>query len=154
MSREQHISEAIAEQLKTISGIRVYEQVMMNKFETYQFDYVGLYGSTDERMVESLEDLSSVANMGKIDIYLLCGNSVKKSPTLGVAKLRNAMQELCEKVEYHLQNMQPERYNSDFEQTDFSPVNYIASEPVTFTDDETKGLTIMTFRVFYTRFQR
>jgi hypothetical protein len=126
----------------------------MNKFETYQFDFVGIYGSTDERIVESLEDLSSVANIGRIDVYLLCGNSVKKNATLGIARLRNAMQDLNEKVEHVLQNYVPSRYDSDYEATDFSPISYSASEPVTFTDDETKGLSIMTFRVFYTRFQK
>lgn len=152
MAREQHIADALVEKLKTLSGIRVYEQIMIDKYTTYQFDYVGIFGSTDSRIVESLEDMSAVTNMGSIDVYLLCGNQVKKSPTLGKAKLRYAMQELCEKVEWCLQNLSIEDYKSDYEQTEFSKVHYIGNEPVTFNDDETMGLSIMTFRIFYTRF--
>lgn len=152
MSREQHISDSIVDRLKTLSGVRVYEQIILNKYDAYQFDYVGIYGATDERYTESLEDMTAVTNLGKIDLYLLCGNSVKKSPTLGKAKLRYAMQELTEKVEWCLHNYEIESYESDYEKTQFSAVHYIASEPVTFNDDETNGLSMMTFRIFYTKF--
>lgn len=152
MSREQHVCDAIADKLKTISGIKVYDQILLHKYETYGFDYVGVYGSNDERFTESLEDMTAVTNLGKIDLYLLCGSSVKKAPTIGKANLRNAMQDLNEKVEYTLHNFEIEKYKSDYENTDFSAVHYIASEPVTFSDDETKGLSIMTFRIFYTKF--
>ena len=151
MSREQHICDAITDRLKTLSGVRVYDQILIQKYETYQFDYVGVYGSTDERFTESLEDMTAVTNLGKIDVYIVCGNSVKKSPTVGKAHLRNAMQALCEQVEYILHNYQIERYQSDYEVTDYSAIHFIAQEPITFDDDETKGLSIMTFRIFYTK---
>jgi hypothetical protein len=54
-------------------------------------------------------------------------------------------------VEYSLQDLRIEFYKSDYETTTFSPVHYISSEPITYSDDETKGLTLMTFRIFYTR---
>ncbi len=151
MSREKHITDAIIEKLGMMSGVRVYEQILLNKYETYQFDYVGIYGSTDERFTESMEDMSAVADLGKVDLFILLGNSVKKTPTLGAGKLRHAMQELAERVEYALQDLRIEFYKSDYETTTFSPVHYISSEPITYSDDETKGLTLMTFRIFYTR---
>jgi hypothetical protein len=61
------------------------------------------------------------------------------------------MQELAERVEYSLQDFRIEFYKSDYETTTFSPLHYISSEPITYSDDETKGLTLMTFRIFYTR---
>lgn len=151
MSREKHLTDAITEQLNTMSGVRVYEQVLLHKYESYQFDYVGIYGATDERFTESLENMSAVSDLGKIDVFLLLGNAVKKQPTLGKASLRYAMQDLAEKVEWCLTDLELEKYVSDYEQTTFSSVHFIGSEPVTFSDDETKGLTLMTFRIFYTR---
>ena len=151
MSREKHLTDAIVEKLGTMTGVRIYEQILLHKYESYQFDYVGIYGSTDERFTESLENMAAVADLGKIDIFLLLGNQVKKQPTLGKASLRYAMQDLAEKVEWCLTDLEIERYESDFERTTFSSVHFIASEPVTFSDDETKGLTLMTFRIFYTR---
>jgi hypothetical protein len=82
MSREKHITDAIIEKLGMMSGVRIYEQILLNKYETYQFDYVGIYGSTDERFTESMEDMSAVADLGKVDLFILLGNSVKKVPTL------------------------------------------------------------------------
>jgi len=151
MSREKHLTDAITYQLNSMSGVKVYEQILLHKYESYGFDYVGIYGSTDERFTESLEDMSAVSDLGKIDIYLLLGNAVKKQPTLGKASLRYAMQDLAEKVEWCLTDLEVEKYVSDYEQTTFSSVHFIGSEPVTFSDDETKGLTLMTFRIFYTR---
>jgi hypothetical protein len=151
MSREKHITDAIIEKLGSLSGIRIYEQILLNKYETYQFDYVGIFGSTDERFTEAMEDMSAVSDLGKIDLFLLLGNSIKKAPTVGSAKLRNVMQDLSERVEWCLQDFRIDFYKTDFETTTFSPVHYIASEPITYSDDETKGLTLMTFRIFYTR---
>lgn len=151
MSREKHLTEQMVNKMSTLSGVRVYEQILLHKYEAYQFDYVGIYGSTDERFTESMEDMSAVNDLGKIDVYLMLGNAVKKQPTLGKASLRYAMQDLAERVEWVLQDMEIEPYKTDYETTNFSTVHYIASEPVTFSDDETKGLTLMTFRIFYTR---
>lgn len=151
MSREKHIADAIIEKLGTLQGVKVYEQILLNKYETYSFDYVGIFGSTDERFTESLEDMSAVTNLGRIDFYLILGNAVKKSAHLGTGKLRNAMQDLAERVEFCLQSLEFEEYKSDFETCDFSSMHFIASEPITYSDDETKGLTLMTFRIFYTR---
>lgn len=151
MSREKHLTDAIASQLNTLSGVRVYEQILLHKYESYQFDYVGIYGSTDERYTEALEDMSAVSDLGKIDVFLLLGNAVKKQPTIGKASLRYAMQDLAEKVEWSLTDLEVESYLSEYEKTSFSTVHFIGSEPVTFSDDETKGLTLMTFRIFYTR---
>lgn len=151
MSREKHLTDAIVDKLGTLTGVRTYEQILLHKYESYQFDYVGIYGSTDERFTESFEDMSAVSVLGKIDVFLLLGNQVKKQPTLGKASLRYAMQDLSEKIEWCLSDLEIEPYVSDFEQTTFSSVHFIASEPITFSDDETKGLTLMTFRIFYTR---
>jgi hypothetical protein len=151
MSREKHVSDAVLEALNSIGGVRVYEQVMMNKIDNYQYDFIGIYGSTDERTTESFEDMSAVSHLGQIDVYLLCGTSVKKTPTLGSGKLRYAMQDLCERVENTLENYELDKYVSNFETSYFSPMHYISSEPISFNDDETKGLSLMTFRVFYTR---
>jgi len=151
MSREKHITEGVLEKLNSIGGVRVYEQVVMNKIETYQYDFIGIYGSTDERTVESFEDMSAISHLGQIDLYLLCGSSVKKSTSVGNGKLRYSMQDLTERVENCLGDAEFDNYVSNYENTYFSTLHFISAEPISFNDDETKGLSLMTFRVLYTR---
>jgi hypothetical protein len=81
---------------------------------------------------------------------MLVGVQVKKSNTQK-AVLRNALADLCEKVEYMLQNLDLGSYVTDFESTEFAPLHFVDSQAVTFSDDETKGVAFMTFRTLYYR---
>jgi hypothetical protein len=75
---------------------------------------------------------------------------VKKSNSQK-AVLRNALADICEKVEYMLQNHEIGSYITEFENTEFAPVHFVDSQAVTFSDDETKGIAFMTFRTLYYR---
>jgi hypothetical protein len=149
MSRQKQILDSIFDKLSRLPDIKVYEQVTFDKWNLYAFDYVGIYSTVDERQTEALEDNSAVARQGKLDVYLLVGNSVKKSPTLGKALLRNAMQDTCELVEYALTNLEIPDYSNDYGDTVFSPLHYIATDNIAYIDDETKGVSLMTFRAYY-----
>lgn len=149
MARESAALNSIASQLRTLSGIKVYDQVMIDKWNTYQFPFVGIMSGADSREVIGLEDDSAFANKGTLDIYLLIGVQVKKNATAGKANLREALADLSEAIENKLTNYTPEKYESDYERTYFAPVHFIDSQAVTFNDDETKGISFMTFRTIY-----
>ena len=149
MSREKQVINAIFDRLSRLPNLKTYEQVTFDKWNLYSFDYVGIYSTADERLTEALEDNSAIARQGKLDIYLLVGNAVKKSPTLGKALLRNAMQDTCELIEYTLTNLLIDYYISDYGDTVFSPLHYISTDNVAYIDDETKGVSLMTFRAYY-----
>lgn len=149
MARESAALNSIASQLRTLSGIKVYDQVMIDKWNTYQFPFVGIMSGADSREVIGLEDDSAFANKGTMDIYLLIGVQVKKNATAGKANLREALADLSEAIENKLTNYTPDKYESDYERTYFAPVHFIDSQAVTFNDDETKGISFMTFRTIY-----
>jgi hypothetical protein len=151
MARESAAIQSIANRLRTMSGVKVYDQVMLDKWNTYQFPFVGVLSGADSREVIGLEDDSAFANKGTLDIYLLVGVQVKKNSTAGKANLREALADLCEAIENKLTNYSPAVYESDYERTIFAPVHFIDSQAVTFNDDETKGISFMTFRMVYYR---
>jgi hypothetical protein len=151
MARESAALQSIADQLRTMSGIKVYDQVMIDKWNAYQFPYVGILGGADSREVIGLEDDSAFANKGTIDIYLLIGVQVKKNSTAGKALLRESLADHAEAIENKLLNFRPLTYESDFERTVFAPVHFVDAQAVTYNDDETKGIYFMTFRTIYYR---
>lgn len=151
MARESAALQSIADQLRTLSGVKVYDQVMLDKWNTYQFPFIGILSGADSREVIGLEDDSAFANKGTMDMYLLIGVQVKKNATAGKANLREALANLAESVENKLTNFVPEKYESEYERTYFAPVHFIDSQAVTFNDDETKGISFMTFRTIYYR---
>jgi hypothetical protein len=124
---------------------------MLDKWNTYQFPFVGVLSGADAREVIGLEDDSAFANKGTLDMYLLVGVQVKKNSTAGKANLREALADLCEAIENKLTNYKPDIYESDYERTYFAPVHFIDAQAVTFNDDETKGISFMTFRTVYYR---
>lgn len=150
MARETAAIESITTQLRKMQGVKVYDQVQIDKWNTYGFDFVGVLSGADTRENELMEDDSAFANRGTLDIYMLVGVQVKKSNTQK-AILRNALADLCEKVEYMLQNLDLGSYVTDFESTEFAPLHFVDSQAVTFSDDETKGVAFMTFRTLYYR---
>jgi hypothetical protein len=150
MARETAAIESIITQLRKMQGVKVYDQVQIDKWNTYGFDFVGVLSGADTRENELMEDDSAFANRGTLDIYMLVGVQVKKSNTQK-AVLRNALADLCEKVEYMLQNLDLGSYVTDFESTEFAPLHFVDSQAVTFSDDETKGVAFMTFRTLYYR---
>jgi hypothetical protein len=150
MARETAAIESITTQLRKMQGVKVYDQVQIDKWNTYGFDFVGVLSGADTRENELMEDDSAFANRGALDIYMLVGVQVKKSNTQK-AVLRNALADLCEKVEYMLQNLDLGSYVTDFESTEFAPLHFVDSQAVTFSDDETKGVAFMTFRTLYYR---
>jgi hypothetical protein len=150
MARETAAIESITTQLRKMQGVKVYDQVQIDKWNTYGFDFVGVLSGADTRENELMEDDSAFANRGTLDIYMLVGVQVKKSNTQK-AVLRNALADLCEKVEYMLQNLDLGSYVTDFESTEFAPLHFVDSQAVTFSDDETKGVAFMTFRTLYYR---
>lgn len=150
MARETAAIESITTQLRKMEGVKVYDQVQIDKWNTYGFDFVGILSGADTRENELMEDDSAFANRGTLDIYMLVGVQVKKSNTQK-AVLRNALADLCEKVEYMLQNLDLGSYVTDFESTEFAPLHFVDSQAVTFSDDETKGVAFMTFRTLYYR---
>lgn len=151
MARESAALKSIADKLRTMSGVKVYDQVMLDKWNTYQFPFVGILSGADAREVIGLEDDSAFANKGTLDMYLLVGVQVKKNSTAGKANLREALADLCEAIENKLTNYSPAVYESDYERTIFAPVHFIDSQAVTYNDDETKGISFMTFRTVYYR---
>ena len=151
MARESAALQSIADQLRTMSGIKVYDQVMIDKWNAYQFPYVGILGGSDSREVIGLEDDSAFANKGTIDIYLLIGVQVKKNSTAGKALLRESLADYAEAIEHKLLNFTPSTYESDFERRYFAPVHFVDAQAVTYNDDETKGIYFMTFRTNYYR---
>ena len=151
MARESAAINSVADQLRTMSGVRVYDQVMIDKWNTYQFPFVGILGGSDSREVIGLEDDSAFANKGQIDMYLLVGVQVKKNSTAGKAILRENLADYAEAIENKLTNYRPPEYESDFERTYFAPVHFIDAQAVTYNDDETKGIYFMTFRTVYYR---
>lgn len=148
MARESKAIEAIVEQLRTLGGLRIYEQVTVDKWNTYQFDYVGVLAVEDTREVIGLEDDSAFANRGYLDIYLLAGSQVKKQMN-GKANLRESLCDISEKVENKLTNFVPTEYESNYERTMFAPMHFISSQVATYNDDETKGISLIVFRTFY-----
>jgi len=86
-----------------------------------------------------------------LDIYLLVGVQVKKNSTAGKANLREALADLCEAIENKLTNYSPAVYESDYERTYFAPIHFVDAQAVTYNDDETKGISFMTFRTVYYR---
>jgi hypothetical protein len=151
MARESAALKSIADQLRTMSGVKVYDQVMLDKWNTYQFPFIGVLSGADSREVIGLEDDSAFANKGTLDVFLLVGVQVKKNATAGKANLREALADLSEAIENKLTNFKPDVYESDYERTIFAPVHFIDSQAVTFNDDETKGISFMTFRTVYYR---
>jgi hypothetical protein len=148
MARESTAVESIIAKLQTLSGIRVYDQVMIDKWNTYQFDFVGVLGTEDTREVIGLEDDSAFANRGTLNFYMLTGSQVKKQNN-NKANLRNALATNVEKIENNLVNFVPERYVSNYENTYFSPLHFVSAQAVTFNDDETKGISLVQFRCYY-----
>jgi len=124
---------------------------MIDKWNTYQFPFVGILGGADTRGDIGLEDDSAVANKGQIDMYLLVGVQVKKNTTAGKAILRENLADYAEAIENKLTNYNPPVYDSNYERTYFAPVHFIDAQAVTYNDDETKGIYFMTFRVVYYR---
>lgn len=151
MARESAAIQSITDKLRTMSGVKVYDQVMLDKWNTYQFPFVGVLSGADSREVIGLEDDSAFANKGTLDIYLLVGVQVKKNSTAGKANLREALADLCEAIENKLTNYSPAVYESDYERTYFAPIHFIDAQAVTYNDDETKGISFMTFRTVYYR---
>ena len=113
MARESAAITSIIEELSKMEGVKVYDQVQIDKWNTYNFNYVGVLSGADTRENELFEDDSAYANRGSLEIYLLVGVQVKKSNTQK-AVLRNALADLCEKVEYMLQNHGIESYITDY----------------------------------------
>jgi hypothetical protein len=124
---------------------------MIDKWNTYQFPFVGILGGADSREVIGLEDDSAFANKGTIDMYLLVGVQVKKNSTAGKALLRETLADYAEAIENKLTNYNPPAYESNYERTYFAPVHFIDAQAITYNDDETKGIYFMTFRTTYYR---
>jgi hypothetical protein len=148
MARESAVLTNIYERLQTIPGVRTYEQVLVDKWNTYQFDYVGILACEDSREVIGLEDDSAFSNKGTMDIYVLAGAQVKKQNN-NRANLRERLGDLNELIENSLGNYKPTAYESDYETTIFAPLHFVSSQVATYSDDETKGLTLVVFRTIY-----
>lgn len=148
MARESHFLNQISEKLSSISGVRVYEQVLIDKWNTYQFDYIGILACEDSREVIGLEDDSAFSNKGTLDIYILAGCQTKKQNN-GRANLRERLANLSEQIEAKLSNYIPSPYKSDFENTYFSPLQFVSSQVATYSDEETKGITLLVMRSIY-----
>lgn len=148
MARETEVVKSIVEELRTLSGIRIYEMVTIDKWNTYQFDYAGVLAVEDSREVVGLEDDSAFTNRGNLDIYILCGSQVKKKIN-GSANLREALSDISEMIENKLTNFVPSGYESQYETTMFAPLHFVSSQVATYNDDETKGLSLIVFRTYY-----
>ena len=81
MARESTAITSIVKELNKLQGIKVYEQVQIDKWNTYNFDFVGVMSGSDTRENELFEDDSAYANRGSLDIFLLVGVQVKKKCT-------------------------------------------------------------------------
>jgi hypothetical protein len=148
MARESKATEEITNQLRTMTGLKVYDFVTVDKWNTYQFDYVGVLSCEDTREVIGLEDDSAFSNRGYLDIYLLAGSQVKKQIN-GKANLRESLANIVEAIENKLTNFVPAMYESNYESTMFSPLHFVNSQVATYNDDETKGISLLTFRTIY-----
>lgn len=148
MARESKAIEEIVYKLNTLSGIKVYEQVMIDKWNVYQFDYIGVLGCEDAREIISLEDDSGFNNRGSLTFYLLVGAQVKKQNN-GKANLRNVLASIVERIENNLTNFTPARYESNFENSYFSPLQFVNAQAITYNEDETKGISLVQFRCYY-----
>lgn len=148
MARESHFLNQISEKLSSISGVRVYEQVLIDKWNAYQFDYVGILACEDSREVIGLEDDSAFSNKGTLDIYILAGCQTKKQNN-GRANLRERLANLSEQIEAKLSNYIPSPYKSDYENTYFSPLQFVSSQVATYSDEETKGISLLVMRSIY-----
>lgn len=148
MARESHFLNQISEKLSSISGVRVYEQVLIDKWNTYQFDYVGILACEDSREVIGLEDDSAFSNKGTLDIYILAGCQTKKQNN-GRANLRERLANLSEQIEAKLSNYIPSPYKSDYENTYFSPLQFVSNQVATYSDEETKGISLLVMRSIY-----
>lgn len=148
MARESKLIEEVVSKLKTITGLKVYDFVTVDKWNTYQFDYIGVLSCEDNREVIGLEDDSAFSNRGTLDIYLLAGAQVKKQIN-GKANLRESLANITEAVENKLTNFIPNAYDSDYESTIFAPMHFVSSQVATYNDDETKGITLIVFRSIY-----
>ena len=150
MARETKAITGIVERLNSIEGVKIYEHIQIDKWNAYAFNYIGILSATDSREVETFENDSTLLNRGAMEFYLLVGCAVKKN--IGnKAVLRNALADLCEKIEYKLHNHKVEGYLTEFEATEFSPLTFVDAQNITYSDDETKGISIMTFKLIYYR---
>lgn len=148
MARETEVVKSIVDEMRTLSAIRIYEMVTIDKWNTYQFDFAGVLAVEDSREVIGLEDDSAFVNRGNLDIYILCGSQVKKQMN-GRANLREALADISERIENKLTNFVPPSYVSSYENTMFAPLHFVSSQVATYNDDETKGLGLMVFRTYY-----
>lgn len=150
MARETKAIAGVIERLQTIEDVKVYEHIQIDKWNTYTFDYIGVLSASDTRESEVFENDTAILNRGIMEFYLLVGSSVKKN-TNNKAVLRTALANLCEKIEYKLHNHKIEGYLTDFEATEFTPLTFVDAQNITYSDDETKGISIMTFKTIYYR---
>ena len=150
MARESQAISGIVEQLNTIENLKVYEHVQIDKWNSYSFNYVGILSGSDSRDSETFENDTSILNRGQLEIYILVGCQIKKT-IANKAILRNTLADLCEIIEYKLHNLQLKGYLTEFEATDFAPLSFVDAQAITFSDDETKGISLMTFKTIYYR---
>jgi hypothetical protein len=150
MARESTALNGITQLLREMSGVRVYDIITVDKWDTLQFNYVGILHCEDTRELEPLEDNSAMVNRGQMEIYLLVGAQVKKSAT-NKSGIRNALADICEQVEYKLHNVTIPSYVSDIENAEFAPLHFVSSQALQYNDDNTKGLSLMVFRSKYIR---
>jgi hypothetical protein len=150
MARETKALNGVTDLLRELQGVRVYDVITVDKWDTLQFNYVGILHCEDSRELEPLEDNSAMVNMGQLEIYLLVGAQVKKSAT-NKLNVRDALANICEQVEYKLHNVVLPSYVSDYEAAEFAPLHYVSSQALQYNEDNTKGLSIMVFRTKYIR---
>lgn len=150
MARESKAIIQIVDQLNSIENLKVYEHVQIDKWNSYSFNFVGVLSGSDTRESETFEDDTTILNWGKLEIYLLVGCQVKKTNS-NKALLRTALADLCEIIEYKLHNLELEGYLTEYEATEFTPLSFVDAQAITFADDETKGISLMTFKTIYYR---
>lgn len=150
MARETKALNGVTDLLRELQGVRVYDSINADKWDTLQFNYVGILHCEDTRELEPMEDNSALVNRGQLEIYLLIGCAVKKS---AVAKntIRDGLANICEAVEYKLHNVVLPSYISDYENAEFAPLHFVSSQALQYNDDNTKGISLMVFRTKYIR---
>jgi hypothetical protein len=148
MARESKVVTALVDEMRTLSALRIYEMVTIDKWNTYQFDYAGVLAVEDTREVVGLEDDSAFSNRGTLDIYILCGAQVKRQVS-GRGNLRDALLDISERIENKLTNFLPPSYESSYESTIFAPLHFVSSQIASYNDDETKGIGLIIFRTYY-----